>query len=260
MQYTNAIVRRPGRSVRFGTSSSFAKGRPEYERAIEQHDAFIDALQGCGVEVTVLPALEDYPDSCFIGDTAVAADNGIVLCNPASAARRDEVAETEAAIRAFFPDERIFRIEDPGAMEGGDVVCVGKHFYVGEGKRTNGEGVMQFGHILRNLGLSCSGIRLQETPYLKAGVNYLGEGSMAISGELAQAVDFIQYFRLNAPEGEGLATNCLSVNGTVIVPDGAPQMEALLRENGYTVIILDMSEFQKIDGGLADLCILFDRP
>jgi len=70
--FKNAIVRRPGRSLLNGiTSSPPELGKPDYRLAIKQHDAHIRALRFCGVEVTVLQADERFPDSCFVEDVAV---------------------------------------------------------------------------------------------------------------------------------------------------------------------------------------------
>ena len=62
-KFTNVIVRKPGRSLTNGITSAPELGQPIYERAIEEHDDYIAALKQCGVEVTELPALEQYPDS-----------------------------------------------------------------------------------------------------------------------------------------------------------------------------------------------------
>ena len=66
MMFKNVVVRRPARSLIDGITSAPELGKPDYELAIKQHDAYIEALKSCGVEVTVLPAMEEYPDSCFI--------------------------------------------------------------------------------------------------------------------------------------------------------------------------------------------------
>ena len=57
--FTHAIVRRPGRSLSEGITSAPELGKPIYEKALEQHDAYVAALSACGLEVTVLPALEE---------------------------------------------------------------------------------------------------------------------------------------------------------------------------------------------------------
>lgn len=260
MRHTHAIVRQPGRSVRFGTSKTLHLGRPVYDEAVRQHAAFVDALRQCGVEVVVLPALEDYPDSCFVGDLAVQIGEGVVVCNLESASRQGERAEIESALHAFFPENRIVRIEAPGTIEGSDVVVLENHVYVGEGQRTNGDAVMQLGHVLRTWGMSCVGVKLRDLANLHSGLSYLGDGCMVVAGEMERAVDFIQYFRINAPEGEEPAANCLSVNGKVIMAQGYPKTAEALQESGYEVLAVDVGEFRKIDGGLSDLCILLDLP
>ncbi|HCX63477.1 MAG TPA: N(G),N(G)-dimethylarginine dimethylaminohydrolase, partial [Clostridiales bacterium] len=59
--FKNVIVRRPGRSLAEGITSAPELGKPDYELALRQHDAYIKALEECGVKVTVLEALEEYP-------------------------------------------------------------------------------------------------------------------------------------------------------------------------------------------------------
>ena len=58
--FKNVIVRRPGKSLVEGITSAPELGKPDYELALKQHDAYIEALKSCGVEVTVLEALEEY--------------------------------------------------------------------------------------------------------------------------------------------------------------------------------------------------------
>ena len=60
--FKNVIVRRPCRSMTEGITSGLYPGRPDYELALAQHDAYIEALKKCSVNVTILPADENYPD------------------------------------------------------------------------------------------------------------------------------------------------------------------------------------------------------
>ena len=105
-------------------------GQADYEKAIKQHDAYIEALKQCGVDVTVLPAMEEYPDSCFVEDTAVITRCGAIIDNPGAGTRNGEAKEMEPTIRQFFDDDHIAHITAPGTLEGGDVMMVGDHFYV----------------------------------------------------------------------------------------------------------------------------------
>ena len=62
--FQHAIVRTPCKNVLNGITSAPELGKPDYEKALVQHAAYIRALEQCGVDVTVLPADEAYPDSC----------------------------------------------------------------------------------------------------------------------------------------------------------------------------------------------------
>lgn len=94
-KFSHVIVRRPGKSLCDGITSAPELGKPIYEKAIQQHDAYIEALKQCGVEVTVLPALEEYPDACFVEDTAVITRCGAIIDNPGAGSRNGEAAEME---------------------------------------------------------------------------------------------------------------------------------------------------------------------
>ena len=77
--FTHAIVRRPSRSVIDGIADFANEGKPIYEKALEQHDAYIAALEAAGLEVTVLPALEEFPDSVFVEDTCIITPASVVV-------------------------------------------------------------------------------------------------------------------------------------------------------------------------------------
>ena len=221
-KFTNVIVRKPGKSLCNGITSAPELGQPIYERAVEEHDDYIAALKQCGVEVTELPALEEYPDSCFVEDPAVITRCGAIITNPGADSRNGEKDEIEPTIRQFFDDEHVKHIVAPGTLDGGDVMMVGDHFYVGRSARTNEEGIRQFIEILEGWGLEGSEVPLEEVLHLKTGVNYLEDGNMLVSGEFIEKPDFAQYNKVVVPEDEAYGANCIWVNGTVIVPEGYP--------------------------------------
>ena len=152
--FQNVIVRRPCRALIDGITSNPQLGKPDYEKACKQHDSYIAALKQCGVNVTVLEADERYPDSCFVEDPAVITRKCAIITNPGAESRNGEKDEIIGAVRAFFSDDKIEYIKAPGTLEGGDVMMVGDHFYVGRSARTNEEGIRQFIAILEKHGLS----------------------------------------------------------------------------------------------------------
>ncbi|MDR2610689.1 MAG: N(G),N(G)-dimethylarginine dimethylaminohydrolase [Clostridiales Family XIII bacterium] len=255
--FKNAIVKRPGKSLSEGITSAPELGKPIYELAIKQHDAYIEALKATGVTVTVLEADERYPDSCFVEDTAVITRNCAISTNPGAGTRNGEAQEMLPTLKKFFADEDIEYIKAPGTLEGGDVMMVGDHFYVGRSARTNEEGIRQFIEILERRGLSGSEVPLEHVLHLKTGVNYIENDTMLVSGEFVEKPDFARFKKIIIPEDEAYAANCIWMNGKVIVPEGYPVTTERIREAGYEVIITDTSEYKKIDGGLSCLSLRF---
>ena len=89
-KFNHTIVRRPCRALVDGITSAPELGKPDYELALKQHDAYIEALKQCGVDVLVLPADERYPDSCFVEDPAVVTRACAIVTNPGAASRNGE--------------------------------------------------------------------------------------------------------------------------------------------------------------------------
>jgi dimethylargininase len=260
MRFTHAIVRTPCAAVIEGITSNPQLGKPDVQEALRQHEGYIQALRACGLQVTVLPPAEDFPDSCFVEDVAVLTEQCAILTNPGAPSRTGETALIEETIRAFYPPSAVHRIKAPGAMEGGDVMRVGDCFYVGLSERTNAEGFRQFGEILAQYGYTAQEVELDEMLHLKTGVNYLENGNMLVFGEFVDKAQFAGFNRATIPDDEGYAANSLWVNGTVLVPENHPKTAALIAGLGYPVVRVDTSEFMKIDGGLSCLSLRFQPP
>ncbi|MBR3151299.1 MAG: N(G),N(G)-dimethylarginine dimethylaminohydrolase [Erysipelotrichaceae bacterium] len=256
-RFRHTIVKRPCRAMTEGITSGLYPGRPDYELALLQHDAYIEALKQCGVDVTVLPADEQFPDSCFVEDPAVLTEKCAVITNPGAASRNGETVSIEEAVRKFYPEDRIEHIVSPGTLEGGDVMMCGDHFFVGRSERTNEEGIRQFTAILEKYGYTCSEVPLKEVLHLKTGVNYLENNNMLVSGEFTDKPEFASYRKYVIPEEEAYAANCIWVNDTVIVPEGYPEVLKAVKSMGYKTLTVDTSEYRKLDGGLSCLSLRF---
>jgi dimethylargininase len=255
--FKNVIVKRPCKALVDGITSAPELGKPDYELALKQHDNYIEAMKSCGVDVKVLPADEEFPDSCFVEDTAVITRKCAIVSNPGAAARNLEAQKMIPTIKEYFSDDQIEYIKSPGTLEGGDVMMVGDHFYVGRSARTNEEGIRQFIAILEKHGLSGSEVPLEKVLHLKTGVNYIENNNMLVSGEFIDKPDFAGFNKIIVPEDEAYAANCIWVNGKVIVPEDYPVVEKSVRDAGYEVILVDTSEYKKLDGGLSCLSLRF---
>lgn len=255
--FKNVIVRKPCKGMVDGITSAPELGKPDFELALRQHEAYIEALKQCGVAVTVLEAMDKYPDSCFVEDAAVITSKCAIISNPGAESRTGEAMEMLPTIKKFFSDDKIEFIKSPGTLEGGDVMMVGDHFYAGRSARTNEEGIRQFIEILEKHGLTGSEVPLELVLHLKTGVNYIENNNMLVSGEFIDKPEFAKYNKIVIPEEEAYAANCIWVNDKVIVPEGYPTVEKKVKEAGYEVILVDTSEYKKLDGGLSCLSLRF---
>lgn len=254
--FQNAIVRTPSSSLIAGLTNSSHLGKPDYAKAILQHQAYIEALTQCGVEVTVLPALEEFPDSCFVEDVALLTDELALLTRPGAPSRQGEVNEIEATIKHFYR-ERIARIQAPATLEAGDVLQVGKHFFIGLSARTNALGAQQMIEAIKPYGYTGSTVLLQEFLHLKTGVSYLDKEYLLVSGELSNRPEFAHLNTIEIPDSEAYAANCIMVNGTVLMPSEHPKTQKIIQNLGLPLIELEVSEFRKVDGGLSCLSLRF---
>jgi len=253
--FTKAIVRRPAKSMVEGITSNPQLGKPDYEKALRQHDAYIAALKKCGLEVTVLPAMEDFPDSCFMEDVAVCTRKFAVVTNPGAQTRAGEAAGVAALLGGFFKD--LDRIDAPGTLEGGDVMMVGDTFYIGLSERTNAEGARQLIAALEKRGFQGKNVTMKDFLHLKTGIVYLEDSTFLAAGEFLLSPEFASFKKIPIDADEAYSANCIRVNDYVIVPADFPKTEAKIRAAGFKVILVDTSEYRKLDGGLSCLSLRF---
>ena len=255
--FKNVIVRRPSKSLVEGITSAPELGKPDYELALKQHDTYIEALKSCGVEVTVLEADERYPDSCFVEDVAVLTKNCAIITNPGAKTRKGEEKEIIETIKKFYDDDKIEYIKAPGNLEGGDIMMVGNHFYIGLSARTNEEGANQLIKALEKHGHTGSVVTLQEVLHLKTGLAYLENNNLLVAGEFVESPEFEKFNRIRIDETESYSANCIWVNDKVLVPAGYEKAKKAIEDAGYEVIVVDTSEYRKVDGGLSCLSLRF---
>jgi dimethylargininase len=252
--FKNAIVRKPSARIIKGLSS-VNMGKPDYLKALEQHQRYIETLRICGLEVKIMDANPEYPDSTFIEDIALCTPHFAVIANPGALSRQGETEGIKMVLQEFF--KSIEEIISPGTLEAGDVMMIGNHFFIGMSDRTNNEGADQLILILKKYGMTGSKIPLFKLLHLKSGVSYLENNNMLVSGELINNKEFGRFNLIRIDDEESYAANSLWINGTVIVPEGFPKTTRKIEKAGYETITLDVSEFRKIDGGLSCLSLRF---
>jgi dimethylargininase len=252
--FTRAIVRTPGRSMVCGLTNANL-GPPDYARALVQHRQYIAALQSCGLEVLILDAEEAYPDSTFIEDAALLTPQGAVMTRPAAPSRRGETIGLRPVLECFY--RRIEAITAPGTLDGGDVLQVGQHFYIGLSGRTNRAGAEQLIRILAGWGMSASTVPVARFLHLKTGVTGVAEQTLLATGEFVACPEFSAFTILPVARGQTGAANCIALNGRVLMPAGFPRVRQQLAARGLQPLEVDISEFAKLNGGLTCLSLRF---
>src|SRR5918998_1104398 len=228
--FARAIVREVPESISAGITNA-GLGRPDAEKAREQHRSYVAALKDCGLEVIMLDPDERFPDSVFVEDTAVVTDRCAIVTNPGAVKRRGEVHEVENALKALYGN--VERITDPGTVDGGDVLQVGDHFYVGLSARTNRDGAEQLSTILHGYGFGVSFVGLRRFLHLKTGIAYLGDDDMVVAGELAVKDEFRGFDRIVVPAEEAYGANCIRFNEHLFVAGGYETVGRGIAERGY---------------------------
>ncbi|MFD6210337.1 dimethylarginine dimethylaminohydrolase family protein [Peribacillus sp. NPDC060253] len=252
--FKHTIVKKPGKSYVNGLTTS-DYGKPDYEKLLEQHAAYVEALKKCGVSVTILAASEEFADSTFVEDTAVLTQEFAVITNPGADTRNGEIKEMESVLKDFY--KKFHYINAPGTLDGGDVLQVEEHFYIGISDRTNEEGARQLKEILESEGYKGTIVPLKEFFHLKTGVAYLGNNLIVAAGEFINHPDFAQYKKITVSAKDEYSANCILVNDYVIIPKGYEETKRKMNDAGYKTIELEMSEVQKQDGGLSCLSLRF---
>ncbi len=252
--FKNALVKTPSQSMVAGITHA-GLGLPDHNLALEQHKQYIGALAQCGLQVEVLPAEDSFPDACFVEDPAIITPAGAIITHPGATSRQGETLAIAAALETRFTP--LAKIEAPGTLDGGDVMMVGNHYYIGLSARTNQAGAEQLIAWLEQQQLTGSVISLQDVLHLKTGVSYLENGVLLVSGEFIDKPEFRSFRRLEVPPSEVYAANCIWVNDRVIMPAGFPVTQGLLQSAGFEVLAVDVSEFQKLDGGVSCLSLRF---
>jgi dimethylargininase len=245
------MVRPPSSRLAEGIVTHISRSAVDVELARTQHAAYASALAGSGWKVEQVPVAEDCPDSVFVEDTVVVCDDLAVLTRPGAPQRRPEV-DGVAPVMASL-GLRTARIEAPGTLDGGDVLQAGTTVYVGRGGRTNGEGIRQLRALLAPLGRTVTGVPLGEVLHLKSAVTALPDGTFLILRDLVPAA----LFPAVRPVTEESGCHVVPLGGDrVLIAASAPRTAASLEDLGFTPVVVDIGEFEKLEGCVTCLSVL----
>ena len=263
----NVLVRAPGAAFCQALSEHMERHRIDPQRAIAQHQGFVAALTSAGVPVVALPPERDLPDATFVSDTLLALpradDPGgrtalLVVTRPGAASRRLEVESVAAAARALVSAQAgELGIEDPGTLDGGDIVVFGDRVAIGVSGRSNVCGAGQLALAVQTVGYRAFLCPVTDRLHLASGVTAIGPrrlvGTAAGFASLDAAGPDVapgsEIERILVPDGEPGGANVLALGGRCIIAAGNRLTAAALRAAGESVVEVDLEEFARADGG-----------
>lgn len=246
-----AIVRPPSDLLADGELTHLERVSVDIDLANSQWDAYVAALADNGFEIAQVPLANEFADSVFIEDDVVMFGKTAVITSPGADSRRGETEGVEKVVSRI--QKRVKRIELPGTLDGGDVLKVGKTVYVGRGGRTNAEGIRQLRLIVAPLGYDVVAVPTTMALHLKSAVTALPDGTIIGYPPIVDDPALFDRF-LAVPEIHGAAVVVLAED-TVLMATSAPKTTELLRDLGYKVITVDISEFEKLEGCVTCLSV-----
>ncbi|MGD9960763.1 dimethylargininase [Nocardioides sp.] len=246
-----ALVRRPTDDLASGIVTHIQRSEVDVELAKVQHTAYAQALRDAGWDVREVEPAPGCPDAVFVEDSVVVVDRTAVITRPGAEARRGETAGTEAAVRAL--GLTVAHITGAATLDGGDVLQVEDTVYVGRGGRTNADGIRQLRQHLEPLGRTVVPVRLTDVLHLKSAVTALPDGTLLALPELLEP----GVFATSRPVTEEGGCHVVPLGGSeILIAASAPRTIDYLADLGFTPLVVDISEFEKLEGCVTCLSVL----
>lgn len=254
-RFSKAIVREPCRRVVDGIRAT-DRGAPDFDLFKAEHREYVRSLERNGLEVTVLNALEDHPDSTFIEDAALCLPEGVVLMRPGAPSRTSESKLLSTALARL--GHGVIPNASGGFIDGGDVLVTDSVILVGLSGRTDRSGFEWLESVLAKWGYAVQAVRTPEQVlHFKSDCCALDSDSILATYRLSRAECFAPFRVLMVPRGEEAAANSIRINDSVIVPVGFPATAELLAREGYAVETVSVSQAALLDGGLSCMSLRF---
>ena len=235
----------------------YYSAEPNFDKAVLQYNNLISIIESFGIDILMLPNNDNTSlDSIYTHDAGIATSSGIIICNMGKKSRKNE----PKALKDFLSDNNISvigEIKYPGIIEGGDIIWINNRtIAVGEGYRTNKEGIRQLKEILGDEIDDLIRVPLphwlgpESCLHLMSNVSPIDHNLYLIYPKLLP-VKFIKYLKslniklINVPdkEYESMACNVLSLAPKkCIMMSGNPITKKLLESNNVEVFTYDGSE------------------
>ncbi|MDP3968515.1 MAG: arginine deiminase family protein [Nocardioides sp.] len=251
MHSRRALVRRPSPNLDEGLVTHIERSPVDVALARRQWEGYVAALDAAGWQTLEVPPADDCPDAAFVEDTVVMYGATAVVSRPGAPERQPETDGTGQVLREL--GYRVVAIDAPGTLDGGDVLKHDGDVWVGMGGRTNHAGLAQLAEALAPEGARVHGVPLTRVLHLKSAVTALADGTVLVHPPYREP-QFPWTDVLEVPEEPGSHVVLLDEE-TVLMSSAAPRTRALLEGRGLSVVAVDISEFEKLEGCVTCLSV-----
>lgn len=229
-------------------------------KAAAQHAAYEQELAQAGFDLVRLPNLPDDPDGVFVEDTAVLLDEHALITRPGAASRIGETESTATGLQDHFDLRRMHR----GYLDGGDVLRIGRKLYVGRSSRTDPAGIAELAEIASPLSFEVIEAVLRDCLHLKTGATFAGPDAagtpvLLFNERCIDPAQFTGVEPLRVDPHEPDAANCVRAGARLILPAGNPRTVDRLRNRGFAVVEVEVSELQKAEAGVTCMSLIDER-
>ena len=230
----------------------------DLDRARAQHQDYVNALSQRVDRVVWISSLHGAPDSVFVEDQAVVHRGRALITQSGHAPRRVERAGVAAALEGLAD---VHWMGGSATLDGGDVLAVGEHLFVGQSQRTNALGMERLREVFEPVGMQVTPVTVQSGLHLKCACSSPAPGVVItvdsiVSKDAFRGIDRV----LLIPPEEAYAANVLAVNGAVLMARGFPETQKILETLGLEVQELAWSEIRKADGSFTCMSIVVEVP
>ena len=251
---TRAIVRVPGRTYPEALTRLDPRPGVDLELARRQHRGYVATLRHLGLEVTELPSDDERPDAVFAQDRVCVLEGRAIVGPSAVASRRGEAAALVEVLGRSYP---VVELPPPSCLDWGDVLITEDVLFVGLSERSNEEAVERLREILGSR-RSVESVSLPPgLLHLLSGCAYLGNRKLLAMRALEPFARSRGFDVVPVAESEPSAANVLIYGKRAVVPAGYPETTARIERAGFQVQRISVSEFEKRDGGVTCLSVLY---
>jgi dimethylargininase len=249
-----ALTRKVSRSIIDCELTHLARVPIDVDRASLQHLQYESALSHLGLAVLSLPEEPTLADSVFVEDTALVLDECAIITRPGADSRR---AETSSIAKALSPYRRLFHVEAPARVDGGDLLQVGRRIYLGLSMRSDTHAIEQLQHFLQPFGYRVQPVTVTGCLHLKSAVTKIAEDTLLINPAWVDrsAFDGVKFVEIDA--SEPYAANALRIGAAVIYPSSYPRTQQRLSSSGIRMITVEADELAKAEGGVTCCSLIF---